>query len=233
MDKIIEEIKNLKSMIQMVEKKVDEMNKTNQKRESNLEKLEKEVMKLNLKDLFHDNKINFYVLVSNTRKYPIIDDFLEEYYNTNKFIPKQNLLRQACFSYVGGLTNQRTIEILLKMGADSNCKLKYEYDILCDTFDYENNNFKGNRNYTTIGDLLFANGHEFKYCIFCIENVSFQFPYDENQIGYIDYCIQKIPKDDVKKIIIEIINDDGDYYFKKCKKILLERFLKAYPKLIR
>ena len=231
MDKIIEELKNLKSMIQMVEHKVEEIQKSNQPHESNLEKLEKEVMNLNLKDLIADNKLNHCVLISNTKQFPVIDDYLEEYYNIYKIKPSHKLLRDSTFGFVKGLTNKRTIEILLKMGANPNCRLVYRYDMLSDLFDYENDNFKGNQNYKTVGDLLFANGYKINHDILLIQIHSrSQCPFDENQIGYIDYCIEKIPKDDVKKIIIEIV--DSNLYYEKCKEILLEKFFKAYHELI-
>ena len=78
MNKIIEQIENLKSMIQNLE---DEVKKSTEVPESNYQKLLKEIKQLNIANLFqNDGDINLEVLCSNTKKYPILDDFLDEYF---------------------------------------------------------------------------------------------------------------------------------------------------------
>ena len=232
MDKIIDQIVSLKSMLQILEDDVEKMQKLNENHETKYQKLKKEIIKLNLENLFQGQNIDLKVLCSNTQKYPILDDFLEEFSKFTNYKSDLKLLGYSCFNYIRELTSIRTIEILLKTGLDLNSKSRSKYDLLSDVFDVENEEYDEpecfKEKYKIIGDLLFANGYKPDYSIFYIDGCLV----DGREINYVDYCIQKIPRDDIKKMIEDIIEDKHNFYSRDYEKKLLDRFFKSYPNTI-
>ena len=151
--------------------------------------------------------------------------------------PTSGLLKSSCFNYIQGLTNIKTIEILLKKGADPNFQYENKFFLLPEIFDEEENIYlddddsKFDEKYKIVGDLLFTNGYKFDYNIFYID-IRLVFKFTETQKNYIDYCIQKIPKDDVKNIIGDIIADEDQLYRDNYKEFLLMRIFQAHPGML-
>ena len=207
--------------------------------ESNYQKLLKEIKQLNIADLFKNDGVDFSVLCSNTKKYPILDDLLEECSRVDPFITNSRLLINSCIDYIKGLTNIKTIEILLKKGANPNFQYGNKFFLLAEIFNEEFNIFfndddydsEFDENYKIIGDLLFENGYKFDYTIFYFDVGSIS-NLTEIEMGYMDYCIQKIPKDDVKNIIEDIVADEDQLYTEEYKEYLLMRFFQAHPGML-
>ena len=220
MNKITNQIQNFESLIQFVE---DHINKTE------LNRIEEEIRKLDIKNLIDaENQIDLDVLISNTEKYPILNDYLEKYFKKWNF-GLDRYLRYACFEYIKGLTNIKTIEILLKLG-ENNRILPNCSNLLSRIFDKESSS---EEKYKIVGDLLFSHGYDPNYDIFTIEAVEFRHCcFDEREVGFIDYCIQKIPKNTIKIMINEIVNDRNKLYEEEYKAYLLNKFFKSYPYLL-
>lgn len=179
---------------------------------------------------------NLRVLILHTEKYPIFNDYLEKHFKNNDYYLSQ-YLRYACLKYVKGLTSIKTIELFLKIGNPDNI-FEDCSNLLPVIFEKETKLSNNKRSYfgekyKIIGDLFFSHGFKPEYYIFYVECIDFGPCWiEERHKNFIDYCIQNIPKNNIKKIIKDIINDKDLLYEQEYKEYLLNSFFKTYPRLL-
>lgn len=238
MDSITDKIKNLELLVQSLEDDIEKIQNSIDMNESNYQKLEKEIKQLDLDNLYKDGKISFDVLCSNTKKYPILDDFLEECSKIYPFIPDSNLLEKSCIKCIEGQTNHRTIELLLRMGAKPNFKFRDRFCLVSGVFDLRTNKFRDDikvsiESYKIIAPILLINGYKPSYDIFYTNTYLDDLIDNEKEIKYIEFWIQKIHKDDMKKIIEDIIDHKDLFYDLKYRNFLLKKIFEVYPGMIK